>query len=68
MKNKLFDQLDDNKKFDELTFHSLNYVLDTIKNEIEEKPEMNNIIIFDDMGAYLCDTNVKRLLQELVMN
>ena len=30
MKDKLFDQLHEDKKFDELTFDTLNYVLDTI--------------------------------------
>jgi len=68
MKDKLFDQLDDNKKFDELTYENLKYVADTIKDEVEEEPEINNVIIFDDMGAYLRDTHVKKLLKELVMN
>ena len=68
MKDKLFDQLDENKKFDELTYENLKYVIDTIKEEVEEEPEINNVIIFDDMGAYLRDTHVKKLLKELVMN
>ena len=67
MKDKLFDQLDDNKKFDELTYENLKYVVDTIKYEVEEE-NINNCIIFDDMGAYLRDHKVKRLLNELVMN
>ena len=33
MKDKSFDQLSDDKKFDELTFDTLNDVLDTIKND-----------------------------------
>ena len=67
MKDKLFDQLDDNKKFDELTYENLKYVVDTIKYEVEEE-NINNCIIFDDMGAYLRDHQVKQLLKELVMN
>ena len=67
MKDKLFDQLDDNKKFDELTYENLKYVVDTIKYEVEEE-NVNNCIIFDDMGAYLRDHQVKKLLKELVMN
>ena len=68
MKDKLFDQLDKNKKFDELTYENLKYLTDIIKEEVEDEPEINNIIIFDDMGAYLRNTDTKRLLKELVMN
>ena len=68
MKDKLFDQLNEDKKFNELTFDTLNYVLDTIKNELEEEPDINNVIIFDDMTAYLRDTHVKKLLNQLVYN
>ena len=68
MKDKLFDQLDEDKKFDELTFDNLHYVAEKIKYEVEDEPEINNIIIFDDMGAYLRNTDTKRLLKELVMN
>ena len=68
MKDKLFDQLDDNKKFDELTYENLKYVTDIIKEEVEEEPEINNVIIFHDMGAYLRDHQVKQLLKDLVMN
>ena len=62
MKDKrLFDQLDN--KFDELTHENPKYVVDTIKYEVED-----SCIIFDDMGAYLKDNQVKQLLKELVMN
>ena len=43
-------------------------MVETIKDEVEEEPEINNVIIFDDMGAYLRDPHVKKLLKELVMN
>ena len=68
MKDKLFDQLDENKKLDELTYENLKYVVDIIKHEVEEEPEINNVIIFDDVGAYLRDNHVKQLLKEIVMN
>ena len=42
-------------------------MLDTIKYEVEEE-NIKNCIIFDDMGAYLKDKQVKQLLKELVMN
>ena len=68
MKDNLFDQLHEDKKINELTFDTLNYVLDTIKNELEEEPDINNVIIFDDMTAYLRDNQVKKLLNQLVYN
>ena len=68
MKDKdLFDQLDDHKKYNELSYENLKYVVDTIKIEVEEE-NINNCIIFDDMGAYLRDNKIKQLLKELVMN
>jgi len=57
MKDKLFDKLPDENKFDELTFDNLNYVVDTIKNEDKD---YNNCIIFDDMGAYLKNPETKK--------
>ena len=54
-------------KFDELTYENLKFVVDTIKYEAEEE-NINNCIIFDDMGVYLKDKQVKQLLKELVMN
>ena len=68
MKDKLVEQLHEDKKFNELTFDSLNYVLDTIKNKLEEEPDIDYIIIFDDMTAYLRETHVKKLLNQLVYN
>ena len=44
-----------------MTFDTLNYVLDTNKNDLEEEPDINNVIIFDDMTAYLRDNQVKKL-------
>ena len=66
MKDKLFDQLDENKKFDELTYENLKYVTDIIKEEVEEEPEINHVIIFDDMTAYLRNNQIKHILKELV--
>ena len=68
MKDKLFNQLDDNKKIDELTYENLKYVTDIIKEEVEEEPEINNVIIFDDMTAYLRNNQIKHILKELVFN
>ena len=62
MKDKLFDTLPDDQKFDELTFENLEYV----KNDLD--PDENSAIIFDDMGAYLKNNETKKLLKELIMN
>ena len=68
MKDKdLFDELDAHKKCNEISYENLKYVVDTIKIEVEEE-NINNCIIFDDMGAYLRDNKIKQLLKELVMN
>ena len=66
MKDSIFDKLDENKKYDELTFDNLNDVLERIKNDDEDK---SHAIIFDDMTAYLRkDTAVRNLLKEVCFN
>lgn len=65
MKDKLFDKLPEHKKFDELDYDSLEYVMDTIKNG--DKKE-NNCIIFDDMTASLKNPETKKLLKQLIFN
>jgi nucleoside-triphosphatase THEP1 len=62
MKDKLFDQLPKDQKYEELTFENLEYVNDNLDDE------GNNCIIFDDMGAYLKNNDIKKLLKEIVMN
>ena len=62
MRDKLFDQLPDDQKFDELTFENLEYV----KNDLD--PDENSAIIFDDQSAYLKNNDIKKLLKELIMN
>ena len=70
MKDKLFDKLPDENKFEELSFENLNDVMTRIKDErIEDEDEdYNNCIIFDDMGAYLRNKETKQLLKELIYN
>lgn len=65
MKDKLFDKLPDDQKFEELDYESLVEVMDRIKMS---DPDHNNAIIFDDMTAYLKDYHVEKLLKELVFN
>jgi hypothetical protein len=65
MKDKLFDNLPDEKKYEELTYDNLLNVMNTIKNE---KTEYNNCILIDDMTAYLKDKEVLKLFKELIWN
>ena len=57
MKDKLFDQLPEDQKYEDLTFENLEYV----NNNLHDG---NNCIIFDDMGAYLKNKamNLKKFL------
>ena len=64
MKKDIFEELPDEQKFDELNYDNLLLVLDTIKSE----PEYNHCIIFDDMGAYLKDNEIRKLLKEIIFN
>ena len=61
MKDKLFDQLPEDQKYEDLTFENLEYVNNNLHDD-------NNCIIFDDMGAYLKNNDIKKLLKEIVMN
>ena len=65
MKDKLFDQLPDAQKYEELTLNNLEMVMNTIKSEDKK---YNNCIIFDDMGAYLKNNEILIKMKELVMN
>jgi len=61
MKDKLFDRIPDEQKYEELTLENL--------DDVEENlSEHNNVIIFDDMTAYLRDKSIKKKLKELVFN
>jgi len=61
MKDKLFDKIPDEQKYDELTLENL--------NDVEENlSENNNVLLFDDQTAYLRDKSIKKKLKELVFN
>ena len=62
MKDKLFNQLPDDQKFDDLTFDNLMSVKDRLSDD------ENSCILFDDMGSYLKDVEIKKLLKEIIMN
>jgi hypothetical protein len=61
MKDKLFDKIPDEQKYNELNLENLN-------NVEENLSEYNNVILFDDMTAYLKDGEIKKKLKELVFN
>jgi hypothetical protein len=61
MKDNLFDKIPDEQKYNELTIDNL--------NDVEENlSEYNNVILMDDMTAYLKDKSIKKKLKELVYN
>ena len=65
MKDNIFDKLPEDQKFSELTYENLLYVVERIQNgEKDEK----FCIIYDDMGAYLKNTDVLKLFKMLSMN
>jgi hypothetical protein len=62
MKDQLFEKgIPEDRKFDELTFENL---VD-VSNNLHEGC---NVIIFDDMTAYLKDNEIQKKLKEMVMN
>lgn len=66
MKDNIFEEkLRDENKYDELTAENLEEVLNKIKAADHYE---NNCIVFDDMGAFLKNNDVKRLFKELVYN
>lgn len=65
MTDNIFEQLPEDKKFDELTYENLLEVMERIK---ASDPEDNNCIILDDMGSYLKDNETRKLFKELIYN
>lgn len=65
IKNNIFKKHDKDKMFDELTFVDLYDVVERIK--ATDKDE-NNVIIFDDMSAYLKNKETLQLFKELIFN
>ena len=65
MKDKIFDSLPDDQKFEELDYNTLSEVMGRIKNEPKE---FNNCIIIDDMTAYLKNGDVQKLFKDLIFN
>ena len=65
MKDKLFEKLPDENKFEELDYDSLSEVMERIK---AEDSKYNNCIIFDDQSVALKNNDTLKLLKELIFN
>lgn len=65
MKDKLFDKLPEDQKFDELDFDSLEDVMSRIKSG--DKKE-NNCIIMDDQSAFLKNKETMKMMKDLIFN
>ena len=65
MKDKLFDKLPEENKFEELDYDSLSEVMERIK---AEDSKFNNCIIFDDQSVALKNNDTLKLLKELIFN
>ena len=61
MKDKIFDNIPDDQKFEELNLENLNDVEKNLDGG-------SNIIIFDDQTAYLKDNEIQKKLKEFVYN
>lgn len=65
MKRDIFEEIPEDQKFDELNYENLSGVLEAIKSD---DPEYTHCIIFDDMGAYLKNNDIRKLLKEIIYN
>ena len=65
MANNIFETIPEDQIFHELNGENLQSVMDTIK---AEDKNFNNILLIDDMTAYLKNKDVKKLLKELIFN
>lgn len=62
MKDPLFEKgIPEERKFDELNFENLDHVINNLHDGC-------NVIIFDDMTAYLKDTDIQKKLLEMTLN
>jgi len=61
MRDRLFDKIPDEQKYNELNLENLNDVEDNLS-------EYNNVILMDDMASSLKNADIKKKLKELVFN
>jgi hypothetical protein len=65
IKNNIFDNIPDERRFNELTFENLNTVMQDIKGDDKS---ISHCIIMDDMGAYLKNKDTLLMMKEIFMN
>ena len=65
VKNNIFEKLPEDQIYNELTYENLSEVLDKINDTPKTE---NNVIVMDDMGAYLKNKETKQLFKMILMN
>jgi Poxvirus A32 protein len=65
VKDPIFSSLPEDQIFNELTYESLENVLNMIKNSDDDE---SSCIIFDDMGSHLKQSETLMMLKEMMMN
>lgn len=70
MLNGAFDNCNEDRVYDELTYENLDEVIDEIKcdNDDECETKIKSLIIMDDMGAYLKNKDIFNLFKEMMFN
>lgn len=65
-----FNQVDEERIYNELSYENLSDVMDQIKDDCDPryKTPIKSLIIFDDMGAYLRNHDTQLLFKELMFN
>jgi len=64
MKDDIFEDIDEEKKYDELNLENLEDCFE----KIQEEPEYNHAIIFDDVTSSLKDKEIAKLLKKINYN
>ena len=64
LKKNIFE--DHDKMFDDLTYETLESILDQTRESTKDK--LNSLVIIDDFGAALKDNEIQRQLKELIWN
>ena len=64
LKNNVFKR--HNKMYDELTFETLDHILETVKEDAEEK--YNSLLVLDDVTASLKNNELQKMLKQTIYN
>lgn len=64
-KKNIFEVLDEDKRFDELNYETMSYVMDKI-HAMDKNEKV--AIIFDDQAPFLKDREIRKMFKELIYN